>query len=92
MIQRDSFPDVLRGFALLGIALVNIPLLAIDPVSHVEGADLTDFSNASAAFIVIALFQAKIYLLFSFFLAIRPTTFSKTPSKTVVGGLVDQSG
>ena len=66
VIQRDSFPDVLRGFALLGIALVNIPLLAIDPVSHVEGADLTEFSNASTAFIVIALFQAKFYLLFSF--------------------------
>ena len=66
MIQRDSFPDILRGFALLGIALVNIPLLAIDPVTHFEGADLTEFSNASTAFIVSALFTAKFYLLFSF--------------------------
>jgi uncharacterized protein len=66
MIKRDSFPDILRGFALFGIALVNIPLLAIDPVLHNEGADLTVFSNASAAFVVIAFFQAKFYLLFSF--------------------------
>jgi uncharacterized protein len=66
MIKRDSFPDILRGFALFGIALVNIPLLAIDPVLHNEGADLTVFSNASAAFVVMAFFQAKFYLLFSF--------------------------
>jgi uncharacterized protein len=66
MTKRDNFPDILRGFALFGIALVNIPLLAIDPISHNEGADLTVFSNASAAFVVMALFQAKFYLLFSF--------------------------
>jgi uncharacterized protein len=63
---RDTFPDVLRGFALLGIALVNIPLLAIDPALHNEGADLTVFSNAATAFVVVAFFQAKFYLLFSF--------------------------
>lgn len=66
MIKRDSFPDILRGFALFGIALVNIPLLAIDPVLHNEGADLKVFSNAAAAFTVMAFFQAKFYLLFSF--------------------------
>jgi uncharacterized protein len=66
VIKRDNFPDILRGFALFGIAIVNIPLLAIDPISHNEGADLTVFSNASAAFVVMALFQAKFYLLFSF--------------------------
>jgi uncharacterized protein len=63
---RDSFPDVLRGFALLGIALVNIPLLAIDTVSGAEAADLTQTSNSAAAFLVWALFQSKFYLLFSF--------------------------
>ena len=66
MTQRDTFPDVLRGFALFGIALVNIPLLAIDPVLHNEGADLTVFANSATAFVVMALFQAKFYLLFSF--------------------------
>jgi uncharacterized protein len=66
MTNRDSFPDVLRGFALFGIALVNIPLLAIDPILHNEGADLSVPSNAATAFIVMAFFQAKFYLLFSF--------------------------
>jgi uncharacterized protein len=66
MTTRDSFPDVLRGFALFGIALVNIPLLAVSPVLHNEGADLTIFANSAAAFVVMALFQAKFYLLFSF--------------------------
>jgi uncharacterized protein len=63
---RDSFPDILRGFALLGIALVNIPLLSIDTVVGSEAADLTRTSNSAAAFLVWALFQSKFYLLFSF--------------------------
>jgi uncharacterized protein len=66
MTKRDSFPDVLRGFALFGIALVNIPYLSIDTINAAEGADLTQPSNAVVAFIVMALFQAKFYLLFSF--------------------------
>jgi uncharacterized protein len=64
--SRDSFPDVLRGFALLGIALVNIPYLSLDTINAAEGTDLTQPSNAAAAFIVMSLFQAKFYLLFSF--------------------------
>ncbi|CAB4544743.1 MAG: DUF418 domain-containing protein [Actinobacteria bacterium] len=64
--SRDSFPDILRGFALLGIALVNIPYLSLDTINAAEGADLTQPTNAAAAFIVMALFQAKFYLLFSF--------------------------
>jgi uncharacterized protein len=63
---RDSFPDILRGFALLGIALVNLPLLSVDTVLALEGADLTDPTNSGAAFVVMAFFQAKFYLLFSF--------------------------
>jgi uncharacterized protein len=66
MTKRDSFPDVLRGFALFGIALVNIPYLSLDTINAAEGADLTQPSNAVAAFAVMALFQAKFYLLFSF--------------------------
>lgn len=63
---RDAFPDILRGFALLGIALVNVPYLSIDTVNAAEGADLSQPANAAAAFLVMALFQAKFYLLFSF--------------------------
>lgn len=63
---RDNFPDVLRGFALLGIALVNIPLLSIDTLLAFEGADLTQPSNFVATFIVVTFFQAKFYIIFSF--------------------------
>lgn len=63
---RDTFPDVLRGFALLGIALVNVPYLSIDTLRGAEAADLSEPANAAAAFIVMAFFQAKFYLLFSF--------------------------
>lgn len=63
---RDSFPDILRGFALLGIALVNVTYLSIDTVSAAEGSDLSQPANAAAALLVMALFQAKFYLLFSF--------------------------
>jgi uncharacterized protein len=63
---RDAFPDVLRGFALLGIALVNVPYFAIDTLRGAEGADLSRPANAAASFLVMALFQAKFYLLFSF--------------------------
>jgi uncharacterized protein len=63
---RDSFPDILRGFALFGIALVNIPFLSIDAAMGALGADLTQPANASAAFWVMALFQSKFYLIFAF--------------------------
>jgi uncharacterized protein len=63
---RDSFPDVLRGFALLGIALVNIQYFSISTFNGAESLDLTKPENGSVAFIVWALFQAKFYLLFSF--------------------------
>ncbi len=63
---RDSFPDILRGFALFGIVLVNVPLLSIDVVNGASGADLSTSSGAVTAFLVMALAQAKFYLLFSF--------------------------
>lgn len=63
---RDSFPDILRGFALLGIAIVNIQYFSISTFNGAESLDLTKFENGSVAFIVWALFQAKFYLLFSF--------------------------
>ena len=64
--QRDSFPDILRGFALLGIAMVNIQFFSISTFNGAESLDLMDPKNASVAFLVAALFQAKFYLLFSF--------------------------
>ena len=64
--QRDSFPDILRGFALFGIAMVNIQFFSISTFSGAESLDLTQPESAGAAFVVFAFFQAKFYLLFSF--------------------------
>lgn len=66
VISRDSFPDVLRGFALFGIAMVNIQFFSISTFDGVESLDLSEPEPATVAFIVFALFQAKFYLLFSF--------------------------
>jgi uncharacterized protein len=64
--QRDSFPDVLRGFALFGIAMVNIQFFSISTFNGAESLDLTQPESATVAFLVFSLFQAKFYLLFSF--------------------------
>jgi len=66
MIKRDSFPDILRGFALFGIAMVNIQFFSISTFNGAEALDLTEPQSATVAFLVMALFQAKFYLLFSF--------------------------
>lgn len=65
-VSRDSFPDILRGFALFGIAMVNIQFFSLSTFDGAESLDLTDPESASLAFFVFALFQAKFYLLFSF--------------------------
>jgi uncharacterized protein len=63
---RDAFPDILRGFALLGIALVNVPYLAINTLYGGLGSDLSQDSNYWTALTVAAVFQGKFYILFSF--------------------------
>jgi uncharacterized protein len=64
--QRDSFPDILRGFALFGIAMVNIQFFSISTFNGTESLDLSEPENGTVAFIIWSLFQAKFYLLFSF--------------------------
>lgn len=64
--ERDLAPDVLRGFALLGILFVNIQFFAVDSAEGARGQWIKGFANSSAAFIIFALFQGKFYLLFSF--------------------------
>jgi uncharacterized protein len=46
--------------------MVNIQFFSISTFNGAESLDLTDPQNASVAFIVFAVFQAKFYLLFSF--------------------------
>lgn len=65
MKPRDDFADELRGFALLGIVVVNVPFLGISPVGFTAASLATPLDRA-AAFAVVALAQAKFYVLFSF--------------------------
>lgn len=65
-MQRDVAPDILRGFALLGILLVNIQFFAVDSADGARAQWLEGIANGSAAFLIFALFQGKFYLLFSF--------------------------
>ena len=64
--QRDSFPDILRGFALFGIAMANIQFFSISTFNGTESLDLSQPENGTVAFLIWSLFQAKFYLLFSF--------------------------
>lgn len=63
---RDNFPDILRGFALFGIAIVNIQFFSVSTFNGAEALDLSQPENGSVAFVIWWLFQSKFYLLFSF--------------------------
>ena len=65
-MQRDITPDVLRGFALLGILVVNIPFMALSSDEGVRWELTYGVANGSATWIMAAIFAGKFYLLFSF--------------------------
>jgi uncharacterized protein len=65
-MQRDITPDALRGFALLGILMVNIPFMALSSDEGARGEWAQGFANGSATWIMVAIFAGKFYLLFSF--------------------------
>ena len=65
-MQRDIAPDVLRGFALLGILVVNIQFMGLNSDQGARREWTQGFANGSATFIIAALFAGKFYLLFSF--------------------------
>ena len=64
--QRDITPDVLRGFALLGILVVNIQFMGLSSDQGARGEWTHGFANGSATLLIAALFAGKFYLLFSF--------------------------
>lgn len=66
MKQRDIAPDVLRGFALLGILVVNIQFMGLSSSEGARGEWTLGFANGSATFIIASIFAGKFYLLFSF--------------------------
>jgi uncharacterized protein len=66
MKQRDITPDALRGFALLGILVVNIQYMGLSSAEGARGEWALGFANGSATFIIASIFAGKFYLLFSF--------------------------
>jgi len=66
MKQRDLAPDVLRGFALLGILVVNIQFMGLSSSEGARGEWTLGFANGTATFIIASIFAGKFYLLFSF--------------------------
>ncbi|MBM3669537.1 MAG: DUF418 domain-containing protein [Actinobacteria bacterium] len=64
--QREAMPDRLRAIALLGIVVVNAPLLGIVGSAGLSPQSLAGPLNTAAAFLMIAFAQGKFYLLFSF--------------------------
>jgi uncharacterized protein len=66
MMQREITPDVLRGFALLGILVVNIQFMALSSDRGARGEWTQGLLNGGATWIIAAIFAGKFYLLFSF--------------------------
>jgi uncharacterized protein len=64
--ERDIAPDVLRGFALFGILVVNIPFMALSSENGARGEYVQGILNGSVALLMLALFAGKFYILFSF--------------------------
>lgn len=63
-MPRQSFPDELRGIALLGIVLVNAPFLVISQSGSI-GGDASLWWDLAADWGVAAFAQGKSYLLFA---------------------------
>ena len=64
--NRDTLVDSVRGFALLGIILVNIHYFAVSSADGWFAADLSTLENQLGGITTSGLFLAKFYLLFSF--------------------------
>ena len=77
--QRQALPDQLRGFALLGIIVVNMPFLAVSNIGTGE-LQLSNLSDKVVAFLIVALAQGKFYLLFAFLFGYSLTLILKSRS------------
>ena len=77
--KRQTLPDQLRGFALLGIIVVNMPFLAVSNVGIWE-MQLSNLSDKVVAFLIVALAQGKFYLLFAFLFGYSLTLILKSHS------------
>ncbi len=65
-MEREITPDALRGFALLGILVVNIQFMALSSDQGARGEWTYGLLNGGATWIIAAIFAGKFYILFSF--------------------------
>jgi len=77
--KRQALPDQLRGFALLGIIVVNMPWLAVANIG-IWDLQLSNLSDKVVAFLIVALAQGKFYLLFAFLFGYSLTLILKDRS------------
>ena len=77
--KRQALPDQLRGFALLGIIVVNMPFLAVSNIGIWE-LEFSNLSDKVFAFLIVALAQGKFYLLFAFLFGYSLTLILKSRS------------
>ena len=64
--EREIAPDAIRGIALLGILIVNIPFMALISEEGLRGDWVDGEVNGIFALLIQALFTGKFYLLFAF--------------------------
>lgn len=83
---REIFPDLARAWALIGIALVNVGVLAWPMASgyNYEGAILGQ-ADKTAAFLVYAFFMMKSYSLFSFMFGVGFAYQMKSAERRGIG-------
>ena len=77
--KRQALPDQLRGFALLGIIVVNMPFLTVSNIGIWE-LEFSNLSDKVFAFLIVALAQGKFYLLFAFLFGYSLTLILKSGS------------
>jgi uncharacterized protein len=66
MHKRLDLIDILRGVALFGILVVNVPFFAQPIYTALEADSSISFVDQAVAWIVSFAFEAKFYVLFSF--------------------------
>jgi uncharacterized protein len=74
---RDLAPDALRGIALLGILIVNIPFMAMLSTEGARGVWVEGLGNGISTALMIALFAGKFYILFAFLFGYSASYFIK---------------
>lgn len=79
-ITRQVLPDRLRGLALLGIVIVNVPFLGIS-VDGFTQQSISGPLDLATMFAVISLAEGKFYLLFSFLFGYSASFILKDQSR-----------